>query len=85
MVWIDFYTIGTVVVPVASSVGDDRSSTWTIIWVLIFLGEGFSNNILIGGVLLQSAVAFNVVASIRYSNRMEYVIQTSVIRTGFSS
>ena len=41
------------------------------LWVLIFVGESFSMNTLIGGTLLLSAVTFDVVASFRNINRIK--------------
>ncbi|SVE12002.1 uncharacterized protein METZ01_LOCUS464856, partial [marine metagenome] len=41
------------------------------IWVWIFLGEGFSTNTLVGGLLVLSAVTFDVVLSIRWLNRLK--------------
>ena len=41
------------------------------LWVLIFVGESFSMNTLIGGTLLLSAVTFDVVVSFRNINRIK--------------
>ena len=41
------------------------------IWVWIFLGEGFSASTLVGGLLVLSAVTFDVVLSFGMFNRTE--------------
>jgi len=64
-----FYTIGAVVVP-ASQLALLVMTEVVLgpLWVLIFVGESFSTNTLIGGILLLSAVIFDVVASFRNPN-----------------
>ena len=67
-----FYTIGAVVVP-AAQLGLLVMTEVVLgpIWVWIFLGEGFSTNTLVGGLLVLSAVTFDVVLSIRWLNRLK--------------
>jgi len=67
-----FYTIGAVVVP-ASQLALLVMTEVVLgpLWVLIFVGESFSTNTLIGGILLLSAVIFDVVASFRNPNRIK--------------
>ena len=67
-----FYTIGAVVVP-AAQLGLLVMTEVVLgpIWVWIFLGEGFSTNTLVGGLLVLSAVTFDVVFSIRWLNRLK--------------
>ena len=67
-----FYTIGAVVVPVVQ-LGLLVMTEVVLgpIWVWIFLGEGFSTNTLVGGLLVLSAVTFDVVLSIRWLNRLK--------------
>ena len=67
-----FYTIGAVVVP-ASQLALLVMTEVVLgpLWVLIFVGESFSMNTLIGGTLLLSAVTFDVVVSFRNINRIK--------------
>ena len=67
-----FYTIGAVVVP-ASQLALLVMTEVVLgpLWVLIFVGESFSTNTLIGGILLLSAVIFDVVASFRNPNMIK--------------
>ena len=67
-----FYTLGAVVVP-ASQLALLVMTEVVLgpLWVLIFVGESFSMNTLIGGTLLLSAVTFDVVVSFRNINRIK--------------
>ena len=66
------YTIGAVVVP-AAQLGLLVMTDVILgpFWVWIFLGEGFSASTLAGGLLVLSAVTFDVVLSFGIFNRME--------------
>ena len=66
------YTIGAVVVH-AAQLGLLVMTEVILgpIWVWIFLGEGFSASTLVGGLLVLSAVTFDVVLSFGMFNRME--------------
>ena len=67
-----FYTLGAVGVP-ASQLALLVMTEVVLgpLWVLIFVGESFSMNTLIGGTLLLSAVTFDVVVSFRNINRIK--------------